>query len=284
MRRAAIVALASFLVLGLAGPARATDAYFPVYTGEEFQALYEYAVANTLPNLNPPPGQSTITGNAELDARIWEAAFARGYVLRPYADGGLVSVDGVTMQPQAAEAWRQLRAEARAAGYPFVVSSAYRSMSTQRSWFNTKLSGTSDEAIDATLRWYSVPGTSKHHGGYALDFRHSNGTFGEFRSTPDYAWLSANNFAIPKKYGFIPSYPDDVENQGPNPEPWEFVWVGVEMIRCGAPLDLSGSRFSDSHRWLADEGVVRCPGGMSAEDIDDMIRTHGPKIEALLKV
>jgi D-alanyl-D-alanine carboxypeptidase len=137
------------------------------------------------------------------------------------------------MQPQAAAAWEQLRQAARAAGHPFIVSSAYRSADSQRTQFLSKLRGNTDEAIDAALTWYSIPGTSKHHGGYALDFRYGNGTFGDFRDTPDYAWLAADNFANAKRFGFIPSYPDDVSAQGPNPEPWEFVWVGVDLIRCG---------------------------------------------------
>lgn len=265
-------------------PASASDDgdYLPHYTGEQFQAMYEYAIANTLPNLNPTNGQTPVTGDEELDARLWDAAFERGYTLQPSAAGDLVSIDGTPMQPQAAEAWTALEAEARSAGYSFIVSSAYRSEAGQRSWFLGKMTGTSDEAIEDTLRWYSLPGTSKHHTGYALDFRYEDGTFGEFRSTPDYAWLSADNFAIPKKHGFIPSYPDDVENQGPNPEPWEFVWVGLGLIRCGVPINLSQSQFATSHRWLTDD-VVGCPGGVSLAELDGLLKSRGSKIEAMLR-
>ena len=183
----------------------------PRYSGPEFQALYDYAVGNTLPNLEHPEGRYEVTGDQELDQRIWELALERGYQLRPSASDELATADGVPMQPQAAEAWTALRDDARASGMRFVVSSAYRSPTAQRSQFLEILSGTSDNAIRETLRWYSIPGTSKHHGGYALDFRYREGSFGEFRSTPDYAWLAADNFAIPKRYGLIPSYPDDVE-------------------------------------------------------------------------
>ncbi|HET9202570.1 MAG TPA: M15 family metallopeptidase [Acidimicrobiia bacterium] len=208
---------------------------FPIYTGDEFKALYDHAVRHELPNLVPPSGRLPVTGDPDLDDRIWDIATARGYVLRPVAGPDLGSADGVPMQPQAAAAWEQLKEAARAAGHPFVVSSAYRSPDSQRTQFNSKLRGTTDEAIDAALTWYSIPGTSKHHGGYALDFRYADGTFGEFRDTPDYAWLATDNFLNAKRFGFIPSYPDDVTTQGPNPEPWEFVWVGVDLIRCGMP-------------------------------------------------
>lgn len=230
------LAFALIVVLALSHAADAQADEFPVYTGDQFKELYDYAVGNELPGLSQPAGQLPVTGDAALDERIWQIAFDRGYVLRPIASGDLATVDGVPMQPQAAAAWTQLKAAARDAGMPFIVSSAYRSPASQQTQFLSKLQGTSDEAINATLVWYSVPGTSKHHGGYALDFRYSNGTFGDFRNTPDYAWLSRDNFYNAKRFGFIPSYPDDVTAQGPNPEPWEFVWVGVDLIRCGTPV------------------------------------------------
>lgn len=212
---------------------QAVEEDFPPYTGDEFKALYDHAVEHVLPNLVPPADRLPVTGDAALDQRIWEIATARGYLLRPVAGPDLASADGVPMQPPAAAAWLELKTAARAAGHHFVVSSAYRSPESQRTQFNSKLRGTTDEAIDAALTWYSIPGTSKHHGGYALDFRYADGTFGEFRATPDYAWLAADNFHNAKRFGFIPSYPDDVTAQGPNPEPWEFVWVGVDLIECG---------------------------------------------------
>jgi hypothetical protein len=228
------LSIALALVLATAAtPEPLVEDPFPVYTGDEFKALYDHAVRHELSNLTPTQGRLPVTGDPDLDARIWDLAIARGYVLRPLAGPDLATVDGVPMQPQAAEAWEQLRVAARAAGHQFVVSSAYRPPESQRVQFNSKLTGTTNEAIAAALTWYSVPGTSKHHGGYALDFRYAEGTFGEFRETPDYAWLSEDNFLNAKRFGFIPSYPDDVTAQGPNPEPWEFVWVGVELIRCG---------------------------------------------------
>lgn len=260
------------LVLVLAGSGAALAAQheeLPEYTGRGFQDLYEYAIANVLPNLEVPEERYEVTGDEEVDDRIWEAALARGYRLQPVAGGDLASVDGVPMQPQAAEAWRSLGQEARSAGMRFVVSSAYRSPASQRAQFLSKLEGTTDVAIDSALRWYSIPGTSKHHGGYALDFRYANGTFGEFRSTRDYAWLAADNFAVPKRHGLIPSYPDDVEEQGPNPEPWEFVWVGVGLIQCGLPQDLGLTVRGPEAALVAD--IEGCPGGMDPAAVPDWL-------------
>ena len=255
-----VTAIAAATLMFVSLPAFAADIdSYPEYTGPEFQALYEYAVANTLPNLDAPSGRYTITGNQELDDRIWELAFERGYVLRPTASGELSRVGGVPMQPQTADAWIGLRAEAREAGMGFVVSSAYRSPASQRSQFRSMLEGKSDGAIKAALTWYSVPGTSKHHAGYALDFRYANGTFGEFRRTPDYAWLSKDNFAIPKRNGLVPSYPDDIAGQGPKPEPWEFVWIGTGLISCGIPQNVELVVIGPAAAVVSE--IESCPGG-----------------------
>ncbi len=241
----------------------------PVYDGEQFKALYDYAIANLLPNLEAPNGRYAITGDAELDDRIWNLAVERGYQLRPNAAGQLVAIEGLWMQAGAAEAWRSLKPEARAAGMAFIVSSAYRSPESQRSWFLSQLDGTSDAAINATLNWYSVPGASKHQSGYALDFRYADGTFGGFRNTPDYAWLRADNFAIPKSHGLIPSYPDGLENQGPRPEPWEFVWVGTDLVQCGLPQHLSGLVQGPAAALVAE--IERCPGGPAPVALPDWL-------------
>ncbi len=244
----------------LANPALATEErVFPEYTGDQFKALYDYAVENTLPDLNSLHARYSITGNEDLDDRIWQIAFDRGYEMRPAATGDLVLSDGVLMHPLTAAGWATLKSEARAAGMNFVVSSAYRSPESQRSWFLSQLPGTSDAEIHATLDWYSLPGTSKHHGGYALDFRYVDGTFGGFRGTPDYAWLSSDNFAVPKRHGFVPSYPDDVENQGPRPEPWEYVWVGIDLIQCGVPQQLDHAVEGPAAALVQE--LEKCPGG-----------------------
>lgn len=264
-----LIALA-LLAVPLTATADITD--FPTYTGDEFKEIYDFAVRNELPRLTQPAGRSPVTGNEELDSKIWSMAFRRGYVLRPVASEGLVAADGIQMQPQAAAAWKKLKEAAREAGHPFIVLSAYRSPGRQQNLFNSKLAGTSDDAISAALRWYSLPGTSKHHSGYALDFIYPGGTFGEFRQTPGYQWLAKDNFYNAKRFGFIPSYPDDVSAQGPNPEPWEFVWVGTDLIRCGTPVEPSsiGPMTGPTAQIVAD--VANCPG---------LLITPGEAVEGL---
>lgn len=260
--------LAVTLLVVAALPSRAGYESYPEYDGPGFQALYDHAVANTLPGLEYPDERYSITGNPDLDDRIWGRALERGYQLRPTASGELVSVGGVRMQADAAVAWVGMRAEVRSAGHGFTVTSAYRSPASQRTTFLSRLNGTSNAAIDAALTWWSIPGASKHHGGYALDFRYPNGTFGQFRSTAGHAWLAADNFAVPKRHGLVPSYPDDVPNQGPNPEPWEYVWVGQALILCGIPqslLPVAGPAAA-----LVND-ISRCPGGQAPASLPDWL-------------
>jgi LAS superfamily LD-carboxypeptidase LdcB len=51
-----------------------------------------------------------------------------------------------------------------------------------------------------------------------------------FKTTSCYAWLSKNNFENAKKYGWVPSYPEEASQQGPEPEAWEYIWVGTQSL------------------------------------------------------
>lgn len=211
------------------GPAGATGG-FPEYQGSEWTDLVRDGLAQ-LPNLNPPGLPGVITGSPTLDSRIWEIAFARGYEMRQTPSTTLAVQDGYAMQPLTATAWEALQAAAAAAGHNIVVHSGYRSVTTQRAIFNSKLVGSSDAAINSVLDYSAPPGASRHHTGYALDIKVFGGTIGGFVSTPAFAWLSANNYLNAKRFGFVPSYPSGVPLQGPKPEPWEYVYVGVELMQ-----------------------------------------------------
>ena len=90
--------------------------------------------------------------------------------------------------------------------------------------------GEADAAINQILNFYSIPGYSKHHTGYAIDIEDSGSGLDGFATTKGFAWISANNYENAKRFGFIPSYPDGATNQGPVPEPWEYVWVGRDNL------------------------------------------------------
>lgn len=217
-----------------------------------------------LPNLHPVPDPPPITGDVELDDHIRALGEARGYQRRFEPSGGLVIADGRFLQPTAAVAWEQLQAAAAEAGHAIAITSGYRSAASQRQIWLTRMGATTDEAIDVLMQTVAVPGYSKHHTGYAVDLRSGGAVLYNFASTPAYEWLSADNFANAMRYGWLPSYPEGVENMGPSPEPWEFVYVGLENIRCAvfepaadvSFCDTTGSPFTNSINWMADHEIT----------------------------
>ena len=204
---------------------------FPSFTGPEFTQLFDTA---DLPNLASIGSVLGITGSEEMDQRILEHAEQRGYQRRPlpanYALMRLVA-DGQALQRPAAAAWIALRADAAANGINLELRSAYRGQTYQRTLFLRSLSLPYDfEDMAERLQSSAPPGYSKHHTGYAIDIGQHG--YANFERSPAYAWLAADNFAIAKKHGWIPSYPPDGGRQGPAPEPWEFTYVGRFAILC----------------------------------------------------
>jgi len=226
-RRRAV--LAFVVVIGLLTPPLSVSGSVCELEGFEWVDLFRSSLAE-LPNLGDVLVPGAITGNTTTDERIWRLAEARGYEMRPTPDGPLVTQDGHSMQTLTAQAWEQLQASAHDAGHEIRISSAYRSVASQRAIFNRKLKGTSEAAIDALLVFSAPPGASRHHTGYAIDIHQAGGTFNGFGQTGSFDWISADNYANAKEFGFIPSYPTNAPPQGPRPESWEYVYVGTERL------------------------------------------------------
>jgi LAS superfamily LD-carboxypeptidase LdcB len=208
--------------------------------GDEFKNVYQsVALPNTQEIVDPP----AITGDDAADARIRARAEARGYKLSRIPMGAIIKVeneprldDDDLLQPLAAAAWYKLRDAARRDGYPLSLLSAFRSPKYQQELFAQRLfergvtvaqiaAGTADAAIDATLEVTAVPGYSRHHTGYTIDLWCEDGST-TFLTSSCYKWISANNYQKAMEFGWIPSYPEGATEQGPEPEPWEYVWVG----------------------------------------------------------
>jgi hypothetical protein len=180
-------------------------------------------------------------GIQSVDDYLKQKAIERGYQQRSFTDESLlVSFENVQTRPEIRDAYVSLRNEMLKQNIRLHLVSGHRSASDQRRIFIDKMdisepatiiSGIHDEAIEQILARSALPGFSKHHSGYAVDFGCGNDYLVySFAETECYEWMSDNNFESIKKYGFIPSYPDGVENQGPNPEPWEYVWVGSDFL------------------------------------------------------
>lgn len=207
-----------------------TPSDFRTFTGEEFK---NFGDNFNFVGATPITVRPHIRGDQEADRRIQEIAERRGYKLRPQADCRC-------LVPQAMTAYNQMNmAINREIGNNLVFVSGFRSVEDQRNiflnaisqWSNQSIAeGRVDEAINQILITRSIPGYSKHHTGYVIDFGCNNSNLLNFKNTLCYKWLSDNNYFNAKRFGFIPSYPAGAGNQGPDPEEWEYIYVGVNNL------------------------------------------------------
>lgn len=208
------------------------------FSPNEFTAIpVSVSLTNTKAIEEPP----VITGNKQADAHIRSLAEERGYQLQAEVLDKSVLSDQALLQPAAFDNWQKLRERAKNQGYSISIVSAYRSVADQRQIFlsqvvsltndfNSIARGDWDQALDDILKLYSIPGYSRHHSGYTVDIQASNSGLDEFSLSEAYTWLSKNNYAQAKRYGFVPNYPPGATNNGPDPEAWEFAWVGIENL------------------------------------------------------
>ncbi len=221
------------------------DTQLVAYTSSGFSDLYS---TFDYPNTQQITVQPTITGNVLADERIKTIAEKRGYRLQSTPVARITKTDEPDLsgddllQPLALGGWQDLKAAAKLAGVALRLQSAYRSLEYQRRLFLNDLSenatyatdianGLVDDKVDRILATTAPPGYSRHHTGYAIDLAcYPGGVFVTFATSPCNTWLSANNYENAKKHGWIPSYPVGTAHQGPEPEPWEYVWVGKDRL------------------------------------------------------
>ncbi len=213
-------------------------------TNEQFKALYSsFVYPNTEPISSPPE----ITGDAAVDARILKIAQARGFKLTAIPVASIVKTDEPGLegddliQPNALIAWQGLKAAADKDGIKLKMTSAYRSIEYQRALLLRRMKdagvtvytiaeGFADDELDTVLNRAAPPGYSRHHTGYTMDLSCNGVGLDAFVRTPCYAWLSKDNFAHAKAFGWVPSYPEGVTQNGPEPEVWEYIWVGTNSL------------------------------------------------------
>lgn len=211
---------------------------FPCFSDTDFVELYNsFESESGLMVLD-----KYIYNNKQADDRIRNIAEERGYKKRVSADEStLVWQSGKRTQPKLRENYIKMKKELEKQNISIHLVSGYRSSTHQRKIFKNKMgkiditkitSGFYDKKINSVLEISSIPGYSRHHSGYTVDLGCGNDYLVySFATTPCYEWLSNDNFENAKRFGFIPSYPENVDKQGPNPEPWEYVWVGQDYIK-----------------------------------------------------
>jgi LAS superfamily LD-carboxypeptidase LdcB len=222
----------------ISGPSTGTE--LKQLTGKEFADLYN---SFTYPNTVRIDEHTVVTGNEDADVVIRKIAVERGYRLQsaPVTTTFVEVEPTMLLQQKSAQPWLDLQTEAKEAGISISLSAAYRSADDQRTIFMDRLNsarvsldavagGRSDAAIDDLLKMTAIPGFSRHHTGYTIDIACDDMPTTSFEYTNCFEWLSANNYEKTKKHGWIPSYPEGSGKQGPNPEAWEYVWVGTDVL------------------------------------------------------
>lgn len=141
-----------------------------------------------------------------------------GYTVQLMDVPGGVQVDERIYQPL-----MEMLDAATEAGVGPIVVSGYRTQEKQQSLYDEKINEflgegfSREEAIAQAQQWVSVPGTSEHQTGLAVDI---NGMIWDV-----YPWLAENSY----KYGFILRYPEDkTDITGTQHERWHFRYVGLD--------------------------------------------------------
>ena len=121
--------------------------------------------------------------------------------------------DGRRVDSRCYEAFEEMMAACRDAGYAPFLCSAYRTQETQQSLYDNKVqrlmnSGMGEEEAKVeAAKAVAIPGTSEHQLGLAVDIVDANmqDLTDEQENTETQKWLMANSW----RYGFIHRYPND---------------------------------------------------------------------------
>ena len=187
-----------------------------VTTGQ-FQAWLPGATEPVVEEVTDPAASPTVSADDLLGHLPYEEA--------PEDELVAISADGrFQMRESAAESYTRMAEEARRAGIPLVVLSAFRSIELQQQiFFDVKANRrqTPDERAEVS----APPGYSEHHTGYAIDFGDgevpSTHLREAFEETRTFEWLEQN--AV--RFNFELSFPRG-NVQGIAYEPWHWRFVG----------------------------------------------------------
>jgi D-alanyl-D-alanine carboxypeptidase len=147
------------------------------------------------------------------------------YAEAPANELEAVTADGsIQMRQAAAQAYRQMSADAGAAGVRLVPISGFRSVADQNDLF-FRVKEQRNQAVSKRAEVSAPPGHSEHHTGYAVDVgdadRPETNLSQSFEDTPAFQWLSEHA----AKYSFELSFTKG-NTQGVSYEPWHWRFVG----------------------------------------------------------
>lgn len=123
----------------------------------------------------------------------------------------------IFLQPEAAAAWRALKAAAQADGVALYLISGFRSVARQAELLRAKRA--QGQALGQILRLLAPPGCSEHHSGRAVDIGAPGyaGLDTAFEHSAAFGWLWRRG----GRFGFALSYPRD-NAWGYSYEPWHW--------------------------------------------------------------
>jgi LAS superfamily LD-carboxypeptidase LdcB len=239
-------------------------------------------------NLTPIVHVPVITGHPIADNRLRKIAESRGYRQQLLIARETELAFPWSVHRCMLSAWQKLNKAANQEGFRLSIVSGYRSLQKQRQIFVSKLNqygirathimaGVVDDQIHAILDFSAPPGYSRHHSGFTVDIQNAETGLGAFGASPAYAWLARDNYRVAREFGFVPSYPEGIQGQGPLPEPWEFIWVGNtdDLI---SDTDIADNELLESARrilFALEERVHEGPvtGTQDRSDTDSGVRT-----------
>jgi len=149
-----------------------------------------------------------------------ELLLARGFIEYPEARvlaiAEIHAEDGrrFELEPDAAAAWKQMKAAAARDHVELRLVSAYRSVEYQAGIIRRKRERR--QSLEQILAVSAPPGFSEHHTGRAVDI---NSLEASFEHSDAYAWLVLNA----RRFGFGLSYPRD-NALGYQFEPWHWCY------------------------------------------------------------
>jgi D-alanyl-D-alanine carboxypeptidase len=199
--------------------------------------LYAFAGTGGMPALagdhaNAPTGPARVSGGQDGGWKLVLVNAAHplpekfGVETRPLPNG-------LRFDARAYDDLTRMLQAGKEQGLSLVVCSAYRSYGKQKELFDEQVAteqatGLSyNEAVEAAKKKVSLPGSSEHNLGLAVDIvaldyqKLDEG----YLNTPEYEWLKENAY----RYGFIMRYPEDKSAITKIVfEPWHYRYVGVE--------------------------------------------------------
>ncbi len=222
---------------------------FKYIAGNEWKEVYENAKLSYENVKNEDPAIDYF-GNSKANEVAIKIAEKRGFTLRTLVNDEnlLKPFEGQKLQNPMATALAEMFKEMKSNNLKVKLLSGFRGVQEQTQIFDEEFKSNSilennkeysaqeiaeskaDKAINLTLDSIALPGYSRHHFGYTVDLTEEGTDYKKFENTKSYEWMSKDNFLNCKKYGIIPSYPKGVLDQGPEPESWEFVFVGTNNL------------------------------------------------------